>query len=302
MSASVPRFHAIYVALNQWEFLEASLRSVYPHVEGITVITSHDRDRFDRPVVPDVTVERLLSRRLDPDHKIEVIVATEGGEPTLRNRAMAMVCGSGRRARPTPLPGGSPPRRVAAPDYFWIVDADEVYDSESVARLKQYVAEHPARMYLLRYYTYFKSWNWQIPEDGWCLALVRPGVEFGDLRMIHRGFRVKVAQQLVRRARVPESLAYRLFGARIVPREVATFHHGSYVGDRERIVEKIASSGHRDEFPSDWMERVWDRFGPDLEDFHPAYPGRYPSVRHVPTTALPIEIKAARWPAGWIER
>lgn len=293
-------FHAIYVVLNDGEFLPASIRSVYDHITGATVITSYDRDRWDRPVRPDSPIDAVLSRELDPDRKINVIASVEVSESRLRNHAMAYALPPRRGRRIVPSERGL--TRIPDPDYFWIIDADEVYDETSIHGLKAYIAEHPAQTYFLRPMSYFKSWNWQIEDQGHLLAVMRPHRWFGHLR--HRLVTpwVRVMQKLSHEGVLPQDLAFRAFGARIVPRDLVTFHHGNYVGDRARIAAKLASSGHRDETDARWLSDVWDGWTPAARNFHPYLPKSFPAARHISTADLPAAVVEHVWPAGWIER
>ena len=293
-------YHAIYLVLDDVDFLEASLRSVYPHVTGITVVTSHDQDRFGRPVTPDRTVELLLSRALDPERKIDVIVSSDVSEPALRNRAMSFAHPERARRRALREHGAPPPR--PKPDWFWIVDADEVYEPDAVHRLKDFVATNPAKGYFLGASNYFRSWNWRIEQTDRFLAVVEPGLSFGRLRFPHRGRIAHLVQKLEHERVLPERVANRLQGLRVVPREVAFFHHGSFVGDRRRIETKLARSGHRDDVAADWLTRVWDQWTPEMRDLHPSNPPLYPSTSHVATDDLPAVLRDHDWPDGWIER
>src|SRR5262249_9241859 len=82
------RVQAIYGVLDDVPLFAASVASIYPYVSGITVITSHDRDWMGRDREPSPLVATILSRELDPDRKIELIVANETNEARTRNRAM----------------------------------------------------------------------------------------------------------------------------------------------------------------------------------------------------------------------
>lgn len=292
-------YHAIYSVLNDSEFLVASLQSIYPHITGATVITNYDRDHWDKPISPDGTLELLLSREIDPERKVNVIVCSDESEPRRRNRAMALANLPRAGRRVVSLRPG--PTRLPAPDYFWIVDADEIYEDADVLRLKEFVRTHRARAYLLWAHNYFRSWNWRVEEDGWYVAVVRPGYWFGHIRQWYPTLRVRLFQKLVFERLMPEQLAYRFLGARRVPRDVAVFHHGSYVGERSRIEAKLASSPHREEFTPDWLERVWDAWTPEMRNFHPINPERFPVAEHVPTSDLPAAIRNHPWPEGWLE-
>jgi hypothetical protein len=236
-------YHAIYLVLNEEQLFEASLRSIYPHITGATVVTSHDHDRFDRPVAPDGTVGRLLSRELDPERKVNVIVGAEGDEVALRNRAMAFASPpAGASARHGRQPSRS---RIVRPDWFWIVDADEIYDDADVERLKAFVAEHPARVYEVTADNYWRSWNWRIEQIGSYVAVVAPGVWFGELRHQQVHSWERIVRRLATLGVISDRAARRIRRIEHVPRDVAIFHHGSYLGDRARIAAKLERSGHR---------------------------------------------------------
>lgn len=292
-------YHAIYLVLNDQELFAASLRSVYPHITGATVVTSHDFDRYDDPVVPDATVPRLLSRELDPERKVNVLICAEGSEVAMRNRAMAFA----RPPRHAATRSSRDPSRsrIVTPDWFWIIDADEIYDEENIRRLKRYVVDHPARVYRMTADDHWRSWNWRIEELGSYVVLVKPGVWFAELRHEHLRVWQRVVRKLGDRHILPLRAADRLRGVGEIPRGVAIFHHGSYLGDRARIAAKLSRSGHRDQHLDDWLDRVWDGWSPDQRNLHPFDPSSFPIATHVDTEALPMEIRRHPWPPGWLE-
>jgi hypothetical protein len=292
-------YHAIYFVLHDAEFFKASLRSIYPHITGATVITRYDRDRWDKAVEPDDTIDLILSRELDPERKVNVIVTDDEAEPRLRNRAMAFAHPPRRARRIVPLMPGAP--KLVHPDYFWHVDADEIYDDEEVARLKRFIADNPARVYMLEFRSYFRTWNWRIAEKGTFVAVTRPGFWFGTIRYWYPTFRSRLTLKLMRLGVLSEELAHRSLGVRIVPPEVAVCHHGSYVGDRERIVTKLMNSAERDGHSEEWVDRVWEPFSGHETNIHPRIPELFPRAVHVPTADLPEAIRGHDWPAGWIE-
>jgi hypothetical protein len=293
-------YHAIYLVLNDNEFFPASLRSIYDHISGATVITSYDRDRWGRVVEPDSPIDALLSRELDPERKVNVIAAVDVSEPALRNRAMTFAYPP-RRPRKI-LSADAVASRMTPPDYFWIVDADEIYDERSIRNLKEYVRTKRANTYLLRPTSYFRTWNWRVEEPTYYVAVVTPGFWFGALRHRYVTPWVRIFQKLWDMGILSREVALRAFGARCVPIDVATYHHGNYVGDRDRIEAKLAASGHRFEVNQTWLHDVWDHWSPDVRNFHPHVPEQFPFAVHVATAELPSAIADHDWPAGWIER
>jgi len=177
-----------------------------------------------------------------------------------------------------------------------------VYDETEIGRLFDWVGEHRAQAYLLELRTYFRSWNWRVIERGTFVALTRPGFNFGGLRNWYPTVWSRGWAKLAREGRVPEQMALRAVRARLVPASVAVCHHGSYVGPRSRIEQKLESSSHRSQMVDGWLERVWDTWTPETRDFHPTHPDRFPVAVHVDTGQLPRVIREHEWPAGWIER
>jgi hypothetical protein len=76
------------------------------------------------------------------------------------------------------------------------------------------------------------------------------------------------------------------------------------VGDDARILTKLNNYSHRDGVATDWFEKVWKNFTPESKDIH--YFGDkadlYEGVQLIPTTDLPLEVRSAAWPEGWIHR
>jgi hypothetical protein len=287
----------VYYVLNDREFFGASLRSVYDFVSGVTVVTRYDRDRYGDRRTPDGLVDLVLSRQFDPDRKVNLIVTSEGSEPRARNRAMAFAEASSPVVSIPREPPGVP-----APDLFWHIDADEVYDEAEIDRLLDWVGEHRAQAYLMELRTYFRSWNWRVTERGTFVAMTRPGFRFGFIRNWYPTVWSRGWAKLARDGWISEQLALRPLRARLVPPSVAVCHHGSYVGSRSEIAQKLESSAHRHQFGDGWLEKVWDAWTPESRDFHPHEPGRFPAAEHVETTALPKAIREHSWPDGWIER
>lgn len=287
----------MYYVLNDSEFFGASLRSVYDWVSGVTVVTRYDRDRYGETREPDDLVDLVLSRRWDPDRKVNLIVTSEGSEPRARNRGMAFAAPS---PRVVSIPGEPP--GLPVPDLFWHIDADEVYDECELGPLFDWVGRHRAQAYLLELRTYFRSWNWRVTERGTFVALTRPGFQFGAVRNWYPTLWSRGWARLARQGRVSEDRALRPLRARQVPASVAVCHHGSYVGNRSRIEQKLASSAHQHQVLDGWLERVWDTWTPEARNFHPTEPDRFPVAVHVDTSRLPPAIREHPWPPGWIER
>lgn len=288
------KLHAIYVVLGDSEFLGPSVRSVYQHVDGITVVTTYDRDWQGAPRPPDPSVDAVLSRQFDPDRKVDLLVIHETNEARARNRAMDVI--DGRRVSSLVHRQHERDTRRAPPDYFLIVDADEVWDGESLTKLREWTARHRAPLIRAGAVRYFQRWTYRVEGLEWLTVLVRRDCRLNYLRNRRMSFLRRAS------ARFLGPTGRRLFlGVIDAPATIATFHHGSYVGPRDRIVTKLSSFGHAHELQPAWLERVYDEWTPASRDFHPVTPSSFPSAAVVPVHALPRVIRDHSWPPGYLE-
>jgi hypothetical protein len=288
------KLHAIYAVLNEVDLFLASVASIYNFVDGITVITEYDRDWTGKPVTPDGLVDTVLDRTVDPERKINLVVTAETNEARARNRAMDFASPSRRSRRVRPQHSAD----VSLPsiDYFWIIDADEIYEAARIPPLLDYVGHHRKPYFRVAAHTYFKSWNYRVSTLEWFTAFVRSDKRFGDRRqpfpdLLHRA---------LSHARLAKT-SMRVHGLVNIPASVGVFHHGSYVGPRPRMANKISSFSHSTQIDSSWMERVWDSWTPESRSFHPTDPSAFPSAKRLERNELPDEIGSWPWPPGYFE-
>jgi hypothetical protein len=289
------RLHAIYLSLSDAAFFEASVRSIYNDVDRITVTTTYDRDWKGVNRDPDGVVELILSRRFDPERKIDLIVGDETNEARSRNRAMDY---AHPRRQSTRVQRQHADDGVRSPvDYFLIIDPDEIYEEGTLPRLVDYAAQRRLPIYRVAAVRYFKRWCYRIDGLEWSTALVRADVRFTHLRNRKIPLWRRVSSRI---PLLPRSAAVTIRRSEDVPAGVGVFHHGSYVGPRERIAEKLGSFGHADEVEGDWMSRIWDEWTPATRNFNPAWPKLFPSATELRLSDLPAEIRDFPWPAEYL--
>jgi hypothetical protein len=226
---------------------------------------------------------------------VQLIIERETNEARSRNRAMDFAAGSARsravRAQ------SDHDRPLAVPDYFLIIDADEVYEAGAIDRLRDYVARRPRAIYRIGALRYFKHWTYRVTGLEYSISLVRADVRLPYLRRLV----VPLPRRAIAKAPgMPGRVRELALGYHDVPPEVAVFHHGSYVGPRRRISDKLASFGHAHEIADHWIEDVWDDFEPSMENFNPAYPDLFPACEDIDPDELPREIRDHPWPAGYL--
>jgi hypothetical protein len=295
MAVNQLRVHALYVVLNEVDLFHASIRSVYDLVDGITVITTYDRDWAGRDRKPDALVQEVLDRVDDPDRKIQLIVSNETNEARSRNRVMDFVAPRSRSLAVRRQ--GDSDREYHSPDYFLIIDADEIYERSDLERLFERASQKRRPMYRVPVVTYLRDWTIRIDHPWWVTSLVRADVRMNDLRSRRVGIVRRVVARGGRRWHWWKTV---WLGQEDVPASIAVLHHGSYVGPRDRIEEKLGSFGHAHEVRDGWLVDVWDGWHEEMRNFHPVWPDIFPSATRVAVADLPAEIALHSWPPGYL--
>lgn len=279
------RIHCIMLALNEQVFIKPQLSLLYKFCSGISVITQYDRDWYNQPVVPDSTLE-LVTSFPDPERKIHLVLRRFPDEAAARNSEMLAVSSKPHRRI---MSHGSSEADIRAfhdvPDYFFIVDADEIYDDESLPRIIDYLSAHKPRGMRIHGYNYVRSWNHRVPREvvRFChFGFLRRGVLFKMRRTVT--WNESRFAKLLAIARLPDVSA-RLWGFLECPPDIGMFHHGCWLGDSDRLTGKARRSSHQEINKPSYLDEV------------SALPSEY-----INTADLPRAIRDADWPIGYLDR
>jgi hypothetical protein len=279
------RIHAIVLALNEEVFIANQLRALYSLCSGISVVTQYDRDWYGRPIEPDRTIA-LVADFPDPEGKIHLVLRRYPDEAAARNSEMLAL---GARPDRGILSHGSSVSRIESfhrpPDYFFIVDADEFYDPETLPGILQYLQDRRPRGMRVHGINYVHTWNRRVPREivPFChFGFLRPGVLFTMRRIV--SWNESRLQKLLRICRLPDVSA-RLWGFIECPPEVGIFHHGCWLGGRGRLIEKASKSSHQENNFAAYPEMI----------------DTYPTTV-VPTDQLPRSIREVDWPLEFFDR
>jgi len=281
------RIHAIVIALNEEDFITETLKPLYPHCSGLSVITQYDRDYYRAPVTPDATVEQVLNFP-DPDGKVSLVVRRYTDETASRNHEMLAWCQAPhRRVLPHASSRQELARAFARPDYFLIVDADEIYDEATLPRILEHLQRTRPRGLRVSAYEYGTTWNRRVPLETYVhhqFGFVKAGLLFESRRVIT--FNEQRLAKVLGWLRLPKGAAARLYGFRDCPMDVGMFHHAAYVRrGRAKMLEKISKHSHRTEFLTvDWVDHVLQQ-----------------PYEFVPTDQLPLNIQRGQWPTEFFE-
>jgi len=277
------KLHAIILALNEEKFIRNCIDAIYPHCSKISVITQYDRDWYGKLVTPDTTIQILLNFP-DTEGKINIVIRRMPDEAAARN--MEMLAFNHASYQHTQSHGRSIDDIKSfhqPPDYFWIIDADEIYDSSTLPAILNFLQKKRPRGMRVTGYNYLRTWNHRVPRsviDFTHFGFIRPGVLFEQRRVV--SWNESRLQKLFKLLHLPD-WSSKFYGFITCPENIGVFHHACWIGDNERLAHKFDKSSHRES--QEWA--------PDSVDLITSI--------HVPTKELPINIQSGNWPSHFFD-
>lgn len=278
------RIHAICLALNEQPFMLELLRCLYPFCCGISVITQFDRDFYSRMIQPDDTALRVLNFP-DPEGKIHLVCRRFRDETAARNHEMLSILQCPHEGI---ISHGVPMEEIekfhSRPDYFLVVDADEIYDMDSLGRMIDFLAIKRPRGMRVTGLQYLFTWNQRIPLNvihHHHFGFIKAGTLFEMRRTV--SFNESRLQKLLKLLKLPDFSA-KLFGFIDCPMEIGVFHHGSYLGGIPRLLAKFAKHSHPELNTPSNLENT----------------AKLP-FDYIESDKLPKNIQNGQWPEGFFD-
>jgi hypothetical protein len=279
------RIHALCLALNEEVFIGELLTSLYPFCSGISVLSQYDRDWYGKQITPDQTILKVLNFP-DPAGKIHLVVRRWNDEAAARNHELFALRTDRfvRGVMPHGVSKGELLHLHQKPDYFLIVDADEIYDIDTFSCILEYLQRRKPRGMRVLGYNYVRTWNRRVPLEEIefrHFGFVRPDVLFQMQRVVT--WNESRLRKLLRIVRLPD-ISARLYGFIDCPPEIGVFHHGCWLGDNVRLQKKITISSHK----QDWSPVVAQRIDAARTIF-------------IQQCDMPRNIREGQWPASFFE-
>lgn len=275
------RIHAIIIALNEEDFIRETIHPLYKHCSGISVITQYDRDYYGKRVIPDSTVNKVLSIP-DPEGKIHLVMRKYNDETASRNHEMNAVlfnAAKGIKSDGTAL--SEIEEFHQSPDYFLICDADEIYDEQTFPEMVKYLEKKKPRGMRVSGYDYFFDWNHRLPKNEYVhhqFGFIKAGLFFEQRRVL--SWNESRINHLLSKLKFPKDMGSRLFGFIDCPQEIGMFHHGGYVRrNREEMEAKLSKHSHPEVNQPGYLDKALNQ-----------------QFEFVPTKELPINIQKGEWP------
>ncbi len=275
------KIHAIVKALNEENFIINQLNTLYPFCDKISIMTQYDRDWYGKMVKPDKTVSLVLDYP-DPEGKIYISIRKFPDETSGVNMEMLSF---NKKAYKNTIPHGSPPEVIAhfhnPPDYFWYVDADEIYDVATIPSILDYLDKKRPRGLRVTGYNYVRTWNQRVPRsvvDFTHFGFIKAGILLEQHRTIN--WNEKRLKKLCKILHLPD-ISGKVFGFMVCPESVGVFHHGCWLGDNTRLASKFLKSSHT---------YTHNAEADSVDNFEQVI---------VPTKDLPKNIQEGKWPSSF---
>lgn len=242
------RFAAVCCIYDDDSWLAPAIESVYDACDSIWFLVG-ERPWHSEGRDQSALIERISSLA-DPGGKIHLVRGDWPDEASQRNAGLRVASQAGA-------------------DYCFVLDADEIYDSNQLATAMQVVRQNPQiDCWRSSCFTYWKSHEYRVdpPEQVTATVFVRLGT-----------------------GRFVENRTYQTATFFDLPAETLRMHHMSYARTDEQILRKISTFGHAKEVVPGWFEQVWRRWDTDhtIENLNPCWPAAYRRIVTQPADALP---------------
>ncbi len=280
------KIHAIIIALNEEDFIAETIKPIYQYCSGISVITQYDRDYYGKIVQPDATVNKVLDCP-DPEGKIHLVVRRYNDETASRNHEMGAILHNASKGI---LSHGVPIEQVqafhAAPDYFLICDADEIFDEASFPRILDYLQQKKPNGMRISGYNYFFNWNRRQPREEYVhkhFGFVKAGIYFQQRRVLN--WNESRINHFFQKMGI-NNVGSKLYNFIDCPWEVGMMHHAGYVRrNKQKLIEKMQKHSHMEAHPPEFLEQILSQ-----------------NFEFVNNQDLPINIQIGDWPESFFEK
>ncbi len=176
-------------------------------------------------------------------------------------------------------------------EYSLIVDTDEIYDSESLNRLKDLLED--AEIQNAGQWIYHTNWNTYWKKDDGPLCIISPPEEFQPVVVVRN---INAHFTHLRHC-MPFShgqlLPNQNHGRGLLPVGFLNLHHLSYARSDEFIKRKCEESGHSQngDLMKGWFENVWMKWKLGDKNLHPINPPQYREAVIADLNKLPPHLR-----------
>ncbi len=246
------KISANFCVFNEEDYIHYSLEAIYPFVDKIVIAASDTSWRGN-----DFQIDRSLEIiRTFPDVDRKIVLKLGNWKSATQHRNFLLSTS-----------------RALGMDYFWVIDSDEIYEKETVDKLKRAIAEYPEVInFYCAWWTYWRSFYYRIepPETStFVIGKIVPSFKIVNVRQPSSGKTMRVDTFL---------------------------HHYSYAKRPERVKQKLRNIiGPGGPPRAEWFQKFdnWPK-NKDIGDLHPFWPGPWKKAIRI-TWDVPTVLKDHPW-------
>jgi len=244
------KFAACYCVYDDFEFLEASVRSIINDIDKIFFFVSFSRyDGTSEEGDNEITLKILENLKKENSDKISIIRDDWKHQLIQRNNAIEHIQSQGF-------------------DYCLVIDADEIYNMGEIQILRNFaIRKYNSDVFTTRFYTYFKSLKYRIHplQKLMALTLIKTNVRLDRTRGVAKD-------------------SYKVLN---ISEDKICWHHISHVRTDERMIKKYKVAMHEYGIKYSWINDVWLKWNTNMRNFHPSHPPAFSGVIYVKKEELP---------------
>lgn len=182
---------------------------------------------------------QIIEQFEDPDDKLIIVKGSFTTQPEQRSVGLGILKELGH-------------------EFVFIVDSDELYDPEVIAKARPYLEKSDAYGFRVCFYQMWKSLQFKLVPDNNILVFHRIT---DDLRFVGPSRQSKYAD--------PKKTT----AIEVIP-DIFCYHLTCCCSD-EYMQEKLATRTYRKLVVPNWYEEKWLKWWPGMKDLHPTSPHRY---------------------------
>lgn len=161
-------------------------------------------------------------------------------------------------------------------NFLFVVDGDEIYSPDTLRGTRKVVEDNPqANCFGMRFHQMWKTLKYRLDPDRYFSVLWKIS---DDLCFARNARRLSCARKSVQ-VNLPEPICY----------------HLTAVCSDEFMKEKMITRGYKNQVVKGWLEDVWLKWHPEMENLHPTKPSVYKKAVSIDTTKIPDFMKTHKY-------
>jgi len=261
------KFGAAYCVYDDHEYLEISLNSIKSQLDKVLFLISDIP--WNGKVTDNSSTIKFVKKLCSQNKNFQLIQGHWTNEIDQRNFGLSQFFAQGI-------------------DYYFIIDSDEIYRPQHFKNIIEFIKANTAiSAFHIEWNTYWSKQYYVItPREYYKPVIAVKVSKFVFTKIRHGSTAVTRTKQTVFLDNKSEEYNYAL-----IPPQLAICFHLSYARTDEYMQRKLETNSHAPEFITNWFEKVWKTWTPEMQNLHPVTPNQYRIAKKEDFRIFPEELK-----------